>query len=114
MDVVYQRIFQWALNRWRKVAKNESIYRKKTKVSAHALLRYAERIDGYDFDAVEKYLLGLSDKIAEMGGNGKFVDNNILITVKNGHIVSIAKANGSKSHLVYQPLNRERGRRWSF
>lgn len=115
MATIYQIIFKWALSRWRNSVGNKDIYRKKSKVSTHALMRYAERIDGYDFDRVEKEILEAKQKIEEYGGNGKINHNGVIYVVKDGLIVTCYLPNGgANSGLVYAPLGNESGGRWTF
>lgn len=113
----YSWVYRWALKRARLSSSNNELRNKHPKISNHALLRYAERFDGYDFDkAVETLLSDEAKKLIwEYGGNGKFTCNGILYTVKDGHILTVVRpGNEIKRAMIYQPLNKEKGRKWSF
>jgi hypothetical protein len=115
---LYQALYTWALERWNRELNQTDYRRPDGKLSNHALMRYAERFDGYDFDKATKTIMSeeAKEKIKYIGGNGKFSMNGIFYIVKNGNIVTLAKAEGVKSHLTYQPVDgdSERGRSWSF
>lgn len=104
------------MTRWRKELGSPDFKRVKGELTAHSLIRYAERFDGYDFEAAKNALLTdeVVDKIGKIGGDGKFSLNGIFYVVKNGKIITVAKAEGVKAHLTYAPSNGERGRRWTF
>lgn len=113
---IYSGLYKWALKQWRKSEQLPNIGRKKGSVTAHALMRYAERIDGYDFEAAEQKILTpeVVEYIGDIGGTGKFTMNGILYTCKNGYILTIAKPAGNKENLVLQSLDGSTGRKWSF
>lgn len=113
---LYQKIYTLALRRWRAELGDSDLHRSTIGVSNHALMRYAERFDGYDFEKAEEVVLtpSVAAKIDELGGFGKFSMNGIFYIVKEGNIVTVAKAEGIKANLTYQPIDGSSGRRWSF
>lgn len=113
---IYQTIYNWALDRMRRTMGNLDLRKPTAKLSNHALIRYAERFDGYDFDKATKILLTdeVKEKVKEIGGNGKFTLNGIYYIVTSGRIVTVAKPEGVKEHLTYAPVDGTKGRRWTF
>ena len=114
---LYQWIFRWAVNRWRKAAKNPEIFVKKKAVTDHALLRYLERIDGIDMAAKRQEILNpeLLSLIDEYAGYGRFIVDNVRYTVKDGSIVSVARPNSELTpHVTGLTNGKDQPRKWSF
>jgi hypothetical protein len=61
------------------------------KVSDHAIIRYFERVKGYDISEVEKEIL--SDKIKQMietlGGNGTYPNDDYSIVMRDYTVTTI-------------------------
>ena len=61
------------------------------KVSEHAVLRYFERVKGFNIGDIEKEILPENIKILTntIGGNGKFAVNGFSIVMKNFTITTV-------------------------
>jgi hypothetical protein len=63
----------------------------KLKVSEHAIVRYFERVKGFDIEQVEKEILsekvlGLVDKL---GGNGSYPSDGFSVVMKNYTVTTV-------------------------
>lgn len=59
------------------------------KVSRHAIDRYLERVEGYDFDEIASKLTeGLAERVAEEG-DGKYIVGDARVTVLKDTIVTV-------------------------
>lgn len=65
----------------------------KIKVSEHAIVRYFERVKGYDIASIEKDIL--SDRILilveKLGGNGTYPNDGYSVIIKNNTVTTITK-----------------------
>lgn len=113
---LYAWLYRWSLRKWRKAANNNDIKKKHPRITDHALIRYAERIGGYDFKKAENIMLSeaVERKINEHGGNGRFTVDGVMYVVNEGVIRTVYKPSGLQLNMEYSPLGSKRGRRWSF
>ena len=60
-------------------------------VSEHAILRYLERVKGFNLKEIEEEIITeeLKSNVAILGGNGKYPLNNCKAVMKNFTIVTI-------------------------
>lgn len=81
-----------AINRLKQQIDNLS-KNKNIKISEHALIRYFERVKGYDIDEIEKEIL--NDDILKMvevlGGNGKYPNKDYSVVIKDFTVTTIVK-----------------------
>ena len=60
------------------------------RVTEHALLRYFERVCGYDIEDIKKKIVNAKIlKDVTTLGNGKFPNGEFMVVVQNGSIVTI-------------------------
>ena len=61
------------------------------KVSEHAIVRYFERVKGFDIAEIEKEIL--SDSVVKLsetlGGNGTYPNNDYSVVMKNFTVVTV-------------------------
>lgn len=119
MEMFYAWLYKWALKKWRKAAKNPEIKMVSARLTEHAVVRYLERVEGLDIEAVKARILTPEAivTIEEIGGTGKFASNGVLYVVSQGKILTIAKAEGANQALAYADLSggeSQKGRRWTF
>jgi chromosome segregation ATPase len=69
----------------------EIINQQGLKVSEHAILRYFERVKGYNIEEIEKEILSndLLDLTEKLGGNGAFPFKEHQLVLKNNTVVTI-------------------------
>lgn len=64
---------------------------KNLKVSEHAIVRYFERVKGFDIDQVEKEIL--SEQVVELadkfGGNGTYPNDGFSVIMKNYTVTTV-------------------------
>jgi len=62
-------------------------------ISEHAIVRYFERIKGYDIDLAKKEILSEETLILieKLGGNGSYPSNNFKIIMKDYTVVTVVK-----------------------
>lgn len=81
-----------AINRLKQQIDNLS-KNKNIKISEHALIRYFERVKGYDINEIEKEIL--NDDILKMvevlGGNGKYPNKDYSVVIKDFTVTTIVK-----------------------
>jgi hypothetical protein len=63
----------------------------KVKISEHALLRYFERVLGFDLKEVEQWILTdeVQNMIKTLGGNGKYPNEKFTVVMKNYTVTTI-------------------------
>lgn len=63
----------------------------KIRVSEHAILRYFERVLGFNMDAVEKEILSkeVLSMIKTLGGNGSYPNKNFKVIMKDNTVTTI-------------------------
>ncbi len=61
------------------------------KVSEHAIVRYFERVKGFNIEEVEKEILSESvlDLVGKLGGSGSYPNNNFSVVMKNNTVITI-------------------------
>lgn len=61
------------------------------KVSEHALLRYFERVKGFDLEQAQKEILTetVIKMVEQLGGNGSYPNENFSVVVKNFTVTTI-------------------------
>lgn len=61
------------------------------KVSEHAIVRYFERVKGYNIAEIEKDILSdeVLNLISQLGENGKFPNNGFHVVLKNNTVTTI-------------------------
>jgi hypothetical protein len=63
----------------------------KLKVSEHAIVRYFERVKGFDIEQVEKEIL--SEKVLilvdKLGGNGSYPNDGFSVVMKNYTVTTV-------------------------
>lgn len=65
-------------------------------VSEHALLRYFERVLGYDLDEIKSDILteSVRQQLDVVGGNGKFPNKDHFAVVKNYTVITVVPKKG--------------------
>ncbi len=60
-------------------------------ISDHAIVRYTERVLGYDIDYIKKQILTteIQELIETLGGNGNYPNKDFKVVVKNNTVVTI-------------------------
>ena len=63
----------------------------KLKVSEHAIVRYFERVKGYDISEVEKEILSeqVVDLVEKLGGNGKYPNGSFSVVMRNHTVLTV-------------------------
>ena len=61
------------------------------KVSEHAIVRYFERVKGFDIKEVEKEILSkqVVELVEKLGGNGSYPNNGFSVLMKNYTVTTI-------------------------
>lgn len=61
------------------------------KVSEHAIVRYFERVKGFDLKDIEKEILSepVLDLIDKLGGNGTYPNDNFSVVMKNYIVTTV-------------------------
>lgn len=73
--------------------KKEYISNKEPRVSDHALLRYFERIEGYNMEEIKKKILSprVIDQMNILGSKGVYAADDFYVLVKNKTVVTVYK-----------------------
>lgn len=63
------------------------------RVSEHAILRYFERVKGYDIEAIEKEILSedVLKMVEKLGGNGSYPNKDFSVKMCNYTVTTIIK-----------------------
>jgi len=63
------------------------------RVSEHAIVRYLERIKGFDILEIEKEILNeeVRELIGKLGGNGTYPNKDFRVIIKNYTITTVTK-----------------------
>ena len=63
------------------------------KVSEHAIIRYFERVKGYDISEIEKEILSqeVINLTEQLGVNGNFPNKDFTVVMKNSTVITIIK-----------------------
>lgn len=73
------------------IEKLEKIEKNEFRVSEHAIVRYFERVKGFNIDDIQKEIL--NDKIKEMtktiGCNGTFPNNGFSVIIKDSTVTTV-------------------------
>jgi hypothetical protein len=76
-------------------------------VTSHALLRYFERIEGYDLEGIAKKLTnGLAERVG-VDGDGKYVIGNARVTVLKNTVVTVDEKSRDlpfKNRVIANPI----------
>ena len=61
------------------------------KVSEHAIVRYFERVKGYDISEIEKEILSESviKLVEQLGGNGSYPNENFSVVMRNYTVTTV-------------------------
>jgi len=61
------------------------------KVSEHAIVRYFERVKGYDIEQIEKDILSeqVLRLVATLGGNGSYPNDGFSVLMKNYTVTTV-------------------------
>jgi len=61
------------------------------KITEHAIVRYFERVKGYDLDEIEKEILSpdIGKQIQQLGGTGTVIHDKFKIIVKDNTVITI-------------------------
>ncbi|MET4128378.1 hypothetical protein [Roseovarius sp. MBR-6] len=59
-------------------------------VTDHAVLRYLERVEGVDIEAIRCRIGHLADRAIEMGANG-VVSGGFVYRIDGGHVVTVLR-----------------------
>lgn len=64
---------------------------KKLKVSEHAIIRYFERVKGFDISKIEDEILNdtVLDMVEKLGGSGRYPNNGYQVVLKNLTVTTI-------------------------
>lgn len=64
---------------------------KNIKVSEHAIIRYFERVKGYDISAIEKEIVSeeIKNLVNELGGSGGYPNNGFKVLMKNYTVTTV-------------------------
>jgi chromosome segregation ATPase len=73
-------------NEMAKLNNNENI-----KVSEHAIVRYFERVKGFDIEQVEKEILSeqVLNLVDKLGGNGSYPNGGFSVVMKNYTVTTV-------------------------
>ena len=65
----------------------------KIKVSEHAIVRYFERVKGFDIEAVENEILTeeVLSLVDQLGGNGGYPNKDFKVLMKNFTVTTVIK-----------------------
>jgi hypothetical protein len=65
----------------------------KAKVSEHAIVRYFERVKGFDINQIEKEILSenILNLIEKLGGSGNYPNGSFTVVMKNFVVTTIYK-----------------------
>lgn len=110
---LYRALYYWALKGWRKSVGNNKIRHQKQNLSYHGMIRYMERIEGYDYSGLRDRILTdeVRAKVNELGGDGRFQIGGIIYVFMDHKLVTVYKAEGMQKNIVMQ--NSEK-KVWSF
>ena len=63
----------------------------KLRVSEHAILRYFERVKGYDLSEIEDEILSkdVIELVEKLGGNGGYPNKNFKVMMKNYTVTTV-------------------------
>lgn len=61
------------------------------KISDHAIVRYFERVKGYDIEEIEEEILSkqLLDLVDKLGGNGTYPNGEFKVRLRNSTVITI-------------------------
>lgn len=88
-----QREYQSALKQIQELEKQVEKVEKsdKLKVSEHAIVRYFERVKGFDIEKIEKEILSeeVLKFVDKLGGNGSYPNADFKVVMKNFTVTTI-------------------------
>lgn len=66
---------------------------KNVKISEHAIIRYFERVKGYDIEQVEKEIINedVMKMVDTLGGNGRYPNKDFSVVMKDFTVTTIVK-----------------------